>query len=118
MTSVQAVFAHIDRRDRAAVAQLFAEDATMTFGNQAAMHGREAIAAGSVAFWTSIAGLSHRVINDWVVGQDTIVEAAVTYTRRDGNHVTIPAVSIWRTAPDGLITDYRVFVDLAPVFTP
>jgi hypothetical protein len=25
-------------------------------------------------------------------------------------------VSIWRVGADGLIVDYRVFVDLAPVF--
>ncbi len=26
------------------------------------------------------------------------------------------AVSIWTTGDDGLITDYRIFVDLAPLY--
>lgn len=118
MTNAQYIFAAIDRRDAAALAKLFAHDAVMTFGNRDPMRGRNAIATGSAAFLTSIAGLRHRIINQWVVGQDTIAETEVTYTRRDGGKVTIPAVSIWRTAVDGMIANYRVFVDLAPVFAP
>lgn len=118
MTDAQSVFALIDKRDAAVLAELFTQDATMTFGNLEPMSGRNAIAAGTADFLSSIAGLGHRIVNQWVVGQDTIVETAVTYTRHDGKEVTIPAVSIWRVAADGLITNYRVFVDLAPVFAP
>ena len=40
----------------------------------------------------------------------------MTYTRKDGADVTVPVVTIYRTGEGGLITDYRVFLDLAPVF--
>ena len=31
---------------------------------------------------------------------------------------SIPVVSIWHTRADGLIDDYRVFFDVAPVYAP
>lgn len=105
MTSAHSLFKRIDSMDPAGIAELFPHNATMTFGNSEPMTGRNAIAVGSAAFFTSIAGLRHHINNQWIVGQDTIVETAVTYTRHDGTKVTIPAVSIWREDTAGFITD-------------
>lgn len=116
MIDTESIFALIDSMDSAGFAGLFAQNATLTFGNGEPMVGRDAIATGSAAFWTNIAGLRHRIINQWVFMHDSIAETAVTYTRQDGNEVTVPAVSIWRAETDGLIGNYRIFVDLAPVF--
>jgi hypothetical protein len=116
MTSARLVFARIDSMDPTALADLLADSATMTFCNGEPMVGRDAIVTGSAVFFASIAGLRHRVLHEWTFGRDTIAESAVTYTRQDGGKVTIPAVSIWRVGAHGLIIDYRVFVDLAPVF--
>ena len=43
------------------------------------------------------------------------MEAEVTYTRKDGGTVTVPVVTIYREG-DGDIADYRIFIDLAPLF--
>ena len=40
----------------------------------------------------------------------------VTYTRQDGGDVDVPVVTIYRTNAKDLISDYRVYIDLAPVF--
>lgn len=116
MTDAESIFALIDSMDPAGFAGLFGHNATLTFGNGEPMTGRDAIAAGSAAFWTNIAGLRHRIINQWVFMHDSIAETAVTYTRHDGKEVTVPAVSIWRAETDGLISEYRIFADFAPVF--
>ena len=39
----------------------------------------------------------------------------MTYTKKDGGTVTVPVVTIWREG-DGGIVDYRIFIDLAPLF--
>ncbi|MEV4377057.1 hypothetical protein [Streptosporangium sp. NPDC049644] len=49
------------------------------------------------------------------VDADIIAEPEATYRRLDGKNAGVVAVSIWRTRDDGLITDHRIFVDLAPV---
>ncbi len=68
------------------------------------------------AFFATIDGMRHDIVNEWVVGTDTIVELTVTYTRKDGRRVAIPVASIWTVGDSGLIDEYRVFFDLAPVF--
>ena len=49
-------------------------------------------------------------------GGTTVAETEVTYQRLDGREATAVAVSIWHTGADDLITNYRIFVDLAPVY--
>ena len=40
----------------------------------------------------------------------------VTYTRKDGDTVTVPIVTIYHERDGGKIDDYRVYGDVAPVF--
>jgi ketosteroid isomerase-like protein len=114
----QRVFATVDSMETGAIAGLYAEDAKLVFGNGEPLVGREAIIAGIDGFFSTIDGLRHRIVNQWYVGADTVAEAEVTYQRLDGKGVCVPVVSIWHTRDDGLIDDYRVFFDLAPVYAP
>jgi hypothetical protein len=115
---VERIFQIIDSMQPGAITDLLAEDATFVFGNAEPLVGREAIDAQLEHFFSTIKGLQHRITNDWQVGTDTIVEIDVTYRRLDDKMVSVPAVSIWHTGDEGLITSYRVFVDLAPVYAP
>lgn len=112
------LFAVVDTKDPTAFGEFLAEDACLRFGNAEPLVGREAIVAGIGAFFATIDGLRHRVVNQWYAGADTVAETEVTYQRLDGKSVAVPAVSIWRTRADGLIENYRIFVDLAPVYAP
>ena len=56
-------------------------------------------------------------MQQWTQGPATIVEANVTYTREGGSTVTVPVVTIYRGEGE-LIDDYRIFIDLAPLFSP
>lgn len=112
----QRIFRTIDSRQPQALAELFATDGTAVFGNADPLRGRDAIMAGTEAFLATIAGLSHHIVNEWRIGPDTIVETEVTYLRHDGTSVTVPVASIWRVRNDGLIGEYRVYADLAPVY--
>jgi ketosteroid isomerase-like protein len=113
---VQRVFQSVDSFNPDEFVRLLAEDATLVFGNAEPMAGREAITAGLRAFFSTIGGLRHRIVRNWQVDADIIAETEVTYRRLDGKDVSVVAVSIWRTRDDGLISDYRIFVDLAPVY--
>ncbi len=51
----------------------------------------------------------------WESQDGTVAEAEVTYTRKDGSTVTVPVTTIYRGSGD-LIEDYRIYIDLAPLF--
>jgi ketosteroid isomerase-like protein len=110
-------FAMVDTMDVAAVASLFAEDGRVVFGNSQPMVGIDEIRSGITAFFATIAGLHHEVVNEWNVGDDAIFELTVTYERKDGQHVTIPCVTIFHTDDAGEIDDYRVYFDVAPIYS-
>jgi hypothetical protein len=112
------VFAAVDASDAAAFAAFFADTDRLVFGNGEPMTGPGAITAGVAGFFTTIKGLRHEFVNEWGVGQDTVVELSVEYDRLDGQTVRIPVVSIWHVDSTGLIDDYRVYFDLAPVYAP
>ncbi len=114
--AVRRVFRSVDSFDPDEFGRLLAEDATLVFGNAEPLAGREAIVAGLRDFYSTIGGLQHRIVRNWRVDADIIAETEVTYRRLDGKDVSAVAVSIWRTRDDGLISDYRIFVDLAPVY--
>jgi ketosteroid isomerase-like protein len=109
------LFADIDSMQPDRFAQHLSPDATMRFGNAPPVRGRNAIRDAWASFCETLDGVQHDVVEQWEAGDATIVEASVTYTRKDQSVVTVPVVTIYR-ADDELIDDYRIFIDLAPLF--
>ena len=114
------LFATIDRMDAAGFAKVFAEDATFRFGNSEPVLGRQDLEQAVAGFFSVIDGLTHQIIGVWTVlgkgGDVTSVESDVTYTRKDGGVVgPLPAMTTIRLQGDE-IQDYRIFMDVSPVF--
>jgi ketosteroid isomerase-like protein len=112
------VFADVDRMDAKAFASHLATDCLLRFGNADEVVGRDAIEKAIAGFFTTIKGLSHHIVEQWDVDDATIVQIDATYTRKDDREVTLPAVAIWRRHGGELIGEYRIYVDLAPVYAP
>ncbi len=104
---------------RSGFADAFIPNATLRFGNAPAIHGKPAIEAAIADFFCTFIDLSHQEKNAWLIGDTLILEAVVTYTRHDGEQVTIPAVTIFHlveTLPRPLADECRIYVDLAPLY--
>jgi ketosteroid isomerase-like protein len=110
------LFTTVDSMDVAAIASLFATDSGVVFGNGQPLVGIDEICAGITAFYDTIAGLRHEIVNEWNVGDDAIVEFKVSYDRKDGQQVAIPCVTIFHTDAAGKIDNYRVYIDVAPIY--
>ena len=109
-------FALVDTMDVATISPHFAEDAQVAFGNSQPLVGVEQVSMGLTAFFDTIAGLRHDIVNEWNVGDDTIVEFKITYDRKDGQQVTIPCVTIFHVDAAGKIDAYRVYFDVTPIY--
>jgi ketosteroid isomerase-like protein len=114
--STRDIFATVDSMDVAAITPLFAADSRVVFGNGEPLVGIDEVRTGIVAFFDTIAGLHHGIVNEWNVGDETIVEFEVTYDRKDGQQVTIPCVTIFHTDAADKIDAYRVYFDVAPIY--
>jgi limonene-1,2-epoxide hydrolase len=109
------LFADIDSMEPERFAAHLAQDVTMRFGNVEPIHGRDAVRDAWAAFCADLDGVRHDVIATWTIDEATIVEATVTYTRQDASQVAVPVVTIYRER-EAEINDYRIFIDLAPLF--
>ncbi len=112
----EVVLAAVDSRKGKAFAQFFATDGSFVFGNAEPVIGPAAIAASNDQFFAMIAGLSHAIQDVWEAGRTVIVRATVTYTRKNGSQVSLPCTSVWQGDASGKIADYRVYMDITPVF--
>ena len=117
MPGHETLFEDIDSMDPDRYARHLSHDVILRFGNGEPVVGRDAVRDGWAAFCADLRGVSHDLVERWDAGTATIVEARVTYTRSDDSTVTVPAVTIYRASGD-LIDDYRIFIDLAPLFAP
>ena len=117
MPGHETLFEDIDSMDPDRYARHLSEDVVLRFGNSESVVGRAAVRDAWAAFCANLHGVRHDLVERWDVGPATIVEARVTYTRADDSTVTVPVVTIYRASGD-LLEDYRIFIDLAPLFAP
>lgn len=109
------LFASIDAMDAESFLSFIREDATFRFGSSPAVKGHAEIRAAVEGFFSSFAALKHdlqRVVAD---GDAVVCEGEVTYTKHDGSTITLPFVNVFEV-DGGLISLYRVYIDIGPLF--
>jgi ketosteroid isomerase-like protein len=109
------VFAAFDAKDVPGLVCLVSEDVRMRLGNAEEAQGNIAFASEVRTFTASVAAFHHKLLNVWHDGDVLICQLEVQYTRHDGQEVTLPCCNVFRLQ-DGLITDYRVYMDISPVY--
>jgi hypothetical protein len=115
MANHATLFEDIDSMEPDRFAAHLSEDVSMRFGNAEPIHGRQAARDAWAGFCESLDGVAHTPLGCWESAEGTVAEAEVTYTRKDGSTVTVPVTTIYRGSGD-LIDDYRIYIDLAPLF--
>ncbi len=112
----EAVFGAVDSMRGEALAQFMTPDGSFTFGNAPPAVGRAAIASTVDQFFSGIDGLSHTVEDVWERDGSVVVRLSISYTRKDGGKVVLPCANIWQRDASGQIADYRIYMDVNPVF--
>jgi len=109
------LFVSIDAMDTEGFLAFIAPEGEFRFGSTPPVRGRDAIRAAVGSFFSSFAALRHD-LQRLVVEDNTVVcEGEVTYTRHDGSVITLPFCNVFET-DDGLISLYRVYIDVAPLY--
>jgi ketosteroid isomerase-like protein len=109
------VFATFDAQDVSRLAGFMTDDVELRLGNADIIKGRTAFVDAVNGFLGSIAGVRHEILAVYSDGDAAIVEFDVYYTRHDGDVVTVPCCNVFRLR-DGLIAEYRSYIDAAPVY--
>ena len=110
------LFASIDDKDVDGFVEFLTADASFRFGSAPAAHGTAAIRAAVDGFFGTIKGLRHNVSRSMAGDGALVCEGDVTYTRTDGSEVRLPFVDVFEMSDDGLIADYKIYMDIGPLY--
>jgi ketosteroid isomerase-like protein len=114
--TVRAIIAATDAADVDRLSELVTDDVRLRFASDEPSIGKDRMLSGAEEFFASIASISHDIGALWSVAPDTVIaEMTVHYQRLDGRRLSLPCTDIFYLR-DGLIADYRVYMDIAPVF--
>jgi len=100
------------RRDAELFASILAPEGTFQLGPFPEVQGRGAVRESVAAFFATIADMDQRFLRGWEHPGGLVYEAEVSYRLVTGAEVTIPYCNVWDVS-DGLISRYRVYIDLA-----
>ncbi|GAA4537156.1 nuclear transport factor 2 family protein [Pseudonocardia xishanensis] len=113
---VRELFAAVDNQDANAVGSYVTDDLHFRFGSADPVIGKDEFVASSEQFLASLAGIRHQIISLWEVEEGTVVAIMdVHYRRHDGREHTLPCSNLFRLR-DGKVHDYRIYMDIAPIF--
>ena len=111
---IAALYSAVDARDAQKIGAMVSHDVVFQLGNFDALHGRQAVVDANEAFFGTIANMAHTITRILSDGGTVFCAGTVHYTRHDGSELEIPFATALQVT-EGLITDYRVFVDVSPL---
>jgi hypothetical protein len=105
----------IDAKDSEGFASFMTEGGIFRFGNQPDVVGRKATADYVAAFFGMIKSSKHEIVN--IIEEKNVIvwQGKVTYTRLDERIVPVNFCNIFYMK-DGLIDQYLIYIDNAPLF--
>ncbi|NOR36985.1 MAG: nuclear transport factor 2 family protein [Woeseiaceae bacterium] len=109
------LFASIDAMDTESFLSFIDENATFRFGSSPPVTGRDGIGASVNNFFSMFAALRHDLMRVVADDNTVICEGEVTYTRHDGSKITLPFANVFEVKNE-LITLYRIYIDIGPLF--
>ena len=115
---VIAMFSALDNRDSDTVIGHLTGEVVVHLGNADPIQGGGAFIALFDQVLSALQGLRHEIHDVWRAAEDpdvVIARMTVHYTRLDGVLVSVPCCNVFRLM-NGLIAEYRVYVDMSPVF--
>ncbi|MDH4072990.1 MAG: nuclear transport factor 2 family protein [Gammaproteobacteria bacterium] len=115
VTWIGDLFAAIDAKDTGRFVAFLTPQGEFRFGSSPPVRGREQVAAAVDGFFSTIAGLGHRVDRTWQGENSVVCEGEVTYRRHDGSAVTLPFTDVFDMDGDK-IARYRIYIDAAPLY--
>ena len=107
---INSLFGTIDAKDSKGLSKYLSVDAVFRFGSADPVTGTGAIIDTLDAFFSSVASLSHRVVDSWEVPGHRICRGEVRYTRLDQRIVTTPFCNVF-TMQREQISQYDIYVD-------
>ena len=115
---VRTLIRAVDAADQNAIAALTATNVHFRFGNAAPTDTQSELLGAAKSFRSAVADLHHTILDLWEVDDGTVVALMEVYYRRlDGRELNLPCCNVFGVQ-NGVVNDYRIYMDVNPVLAP
>ncbi len=105
----------VDDADLHTIAALTSNNVHFRFGNADPTDSQAELIEAARSFRDAIADLRHTILELWEVDEGTVIGLMDVYYRRlDGHELNLPCCNVFRVH-DGVVDDYRIYMDVNPV---
>jgi hypothetical protein len=115
MEWVEQTYEALDTKDVDAFVAQLTPGATVRVGNGDPVSGRVAIREAYGQFLDAIGTVSHAFTAQLRVDDTLIIEEIITFTRRDGTTVVVPAATVCELT-EGKADRMQTYIDVSPLF--
>jgi hypothetical protein len=115
MQWLETTYEALDAKDVDAFVAQLTPGAELRYGNGTPVAGRVAIRDALNEFFGAIDAVSHAFTSQLRVDDTLLIEQMVTFTRRDGSVVVLPAASVFELT-EGKADRVQTYIDVSPVF--
>ena len=115
MEWVEQTYEALDAKDVDAFVAQLTPGATVRVGNGDPVAGRVAIRDAYGQFFGAIGSVSHAFTSQLRVDDTLVIEEIVTFTRRDGTAVVLPAATICELT-EGKADRMQTYIDMSTLF--
>ncbi|OUR80780.1 hypothetical protein A9Q83_00065 [Alphaproteobacteria bacterium 46_93_T64] len=109
---VKQLYETVDARNTDGLSKFLSDTIRFRIGNHDTVVGRRNVLAANDAFFNSIAGMTHKIENIWVQGEDVICNGSVDYVRLDGTPYSAHFATTLKMRNE-VIEDYFVYADIS-----
>jgi hypothetical protein len=115
---IRSLIRAVDDSDHDTIAALTAARVHFRFGNAAPTDTQSELLAAARSFRDAIADMRHTIVDLWEVDDGTVIGLMDVYYRRfDGRELNLPCCNVFGVH-DGVVNDYRIYMDVNPVIAP
>ena len=115
MEWVEQTYEALDAKDVDTFVAQLTPGATVRFGNGDPVAGRVAIREAFGEFFDAIGSMSHAFTSQLRVDDTLVIEEMVTFMRRDGTIVLLPAATVFELT-EGKAERMQTYIDVSTVF--
>jgi len=102
--------------DTDAFVALLTPDVRFRFGSAPELHGRDAVRALVQQLFDSMNHVKHTTRKVLTDENQILLQADVEFAPKQGVPMTFPYVNVLTVEDDGLISEYRIHIDILPLF--
>jgi ketosteroid isomerase-like protein len=109
------IYAADEAMDASAFVALLSPEVSFQLGGSPSIRGREAVQEFVQGLFSSLKDIRHQLLHFWLDDRKLVFQGEVTFTFPTGQSMVLPYVDVVTAGKDGLLEDYRIYIDLTPM---